>query len=187
MRRILIFIILIGTLLLALPSCLTVEKKEYHFEFTGKETGVLTIKYVNIMSVMDDETDVDADFKELMDTYVRGDLLEKEYRFSKLISKRLFEEDGILCGELKFEFTEIMAARLFQYQKGDPIMMSLKGSSFSEEYESSNGNYGGDVMPVVFWSDGNQNLKVTTKITKPDKSSISLLKKFKEWELSGSQ
>ena len=187
MRRILIFIILIGTILLALPSCLTVEKKEYHFEFTGIETGVLTIKYVNIMSLMDDEKDVDADFKELLDTYMEGDLLEKEYRFSKLISKRLFEEEGVLCGELRFEFTEIMAARLFRYQKDGTIMMSLKGTSFSEEYESSNGNYGGDIMPVVFWSDENRKLEVTTKITKPDQSSISLLKKFKEWELYCSQ
>ncbi len=187
MRRILVFIVLIATLLLALPSCLTVEKKEYHFEFTGIETGVLTIKYVNIMSVMDDEMDVDKDFEELIQTYMEGDLLEKEYRFSKLISKRLFEEEGVLCGELKFEFSEITAARLFQYQKGDPIMLSLKGTSFSEEYESSNGNYGGEVMPVVFWPAENRNLEVTTKITKPDQSSISLLKKFKEWELSNSQ
>lgn len=186
MRRISFFIVLMATLLLALPSCLTVEKKEYHFEFTGKETGVLTVKYVNIMSVMDDKNDVDADFEELINTYMEGDVLEKEYRFSKLISKRFFEEDGVLCGELKFEFSEITAVRLFQYQEGDPIMMSLSGSSYREDYVRSNGNYGGEVMPVVFWSDENKNLEVTTSITKPDQSSISLLEKFKEWERSSS-
>jgi len=187
MRRISFILVLISTLLLTLPSCLTVEKKQYHFEFSGKETGVLTIKYINIMSVVDDEGDIEKDFKELFDTYMDGKVIEKEYRFSKLISKRLFEENGVLCGELKFEFSEISAVRLFQYDEGSPIMMSLDSGDCTEEYASSNGNYGGEIMPIVFWPNNAQHLEVITNITKPDQSSISLLEKFREWEKESCQ
>lgn len=187
MRRISFIIVLISTFLLTLPSCLTVEKKQYHFEFTGNETGVLTIKYINIMSVMDNKADLEKDFMDLIDTYLDGDLIEKEYRFSKLISKRLFEEKGVLCGEVKFEFSELTAARLFQYEDGSPLMMSIDGGECVEEYASSNGNYGGKIMPIVFWPNNSRHLEVITKITNPDQSSISLLDKFREWEKESCQ
>ncbi len=187
MRRRSFFIVLIGMLLIALPSCLTVEKKEYRFEFSGKESGVLTIKYVNIMSVIDDDGDVEADFNELINEYLQGDLIENNFRFSKILSKRLFEEKGVLCGEVKLEFTELTAAHLFQYEEDGPIMMSLNTGAGMEEYASSNGNYGGEIMPIVFWSDEKSCLDHITNITKPDHTSISLLDKFKEWEASLSE
>lgn len=181
MRRLSFFIILIASLLFFFPSCLTVEKKEYHFEFTGQDTGILTINYINIMSVTDDKTDVEKDFEELLNTYIEGDLIENEYRFAKLISKRLYEDKGILCGEVKFEFAEISAVRLFQYEEKSPLMMKLIGTSCKEEYVNSNGNYGGEIMPVVFWPNNTPNLKLTTTITRPDNTCISLLEKYRDW------
>ena len=59
-------ILALAFLALLISGCLTVEKKEYTFEFTGKNSGTLTIKYINIMSSMDDEEDVsEDDFDEL--------------------------------------------------------------------------------------------------------------------------
>ncbi len=183
MRRLLFRIVLFASLLLLFPSCLTVEKKEYHFELSSKNTGVLTIKYENIMSVFEDVEDIDTDFNELINSYLEGDLVEKEFRFSTIISKRLYEENGVLCGEVKLEFTELTAAHLFQFEENGPFMLNFNRSSRMEKYANSNGNYGGEVMPIVFWSENLRSLELFTSITKPDETCFSLLEKFKEWEL----
>ncbi|MDD3744667.1 MAG: hypothetical protein PHX54_13670, partial [Lentimicrobiaceae bacterium] len=60
-------------IMLILNSCLTVEKKSYTFEFTGENSGTLTIIYHNIISVMDDGQDVsEQDFKEMLNQYMDG-------------------------------------------------------------------------------------------------------------------
>jgi len=187
MRRLLFLVVLFTSLLFILPSCLTVEKKEYHFEFTAKNSGVLTMKYVNIMSVFEVDEDIDTDFNELINSYLEGDLIDKEFRFSKIISKRLYEENGVLCGEVKLEFSELVAAHLFQYEEAGPIMFHFNKDSKMEKYSSSNGNYGGEVMPVVFWLDSLSCLELFTNITQPDTTCISLLEKFKEWEKESAQ
>jgi hypothetical protein len=165
-----------------MQSCLTIEKKEYSFEFISKDKGVLTIKFINIMSVVEDETDLKNDFDELIREYIDGNLIENEYPFTKVISKRLFEDKGMLCGEVKLGFSEITAARLFQYEEDGLLMFSLNRSMGLEEYEDSNGNFGGEIMPVVFWSEESVLLKLSTAITKPDKSCVSLLAKYNEWK-----
>ncbi len=171
-----LFYILFAVLL---TSCLTIERKEYSFEITGEESGILTVKYINIMSMKSDGGDVETDFNELMDNYVDGDLIEKQYPFAKLISKRLYEENGQLCGELKFEFSELNAVKLYQYNQIGPYMLSLHNGSGMEEFTGSNGSYGGDIMPIVFWPAYEQKLKLTTNITHPDKDCVSLLNMYK--------
>jgi hypothetical protein len=177
-----LFFSIIVALLIFMQSCLTIEKKEYSFKFISKDKGVLTIKFINIMSVVEDETDLKNDFEELIKEYVEGDLIENGYPFTKVISKRLFEEKGMLCGEVKLEFSGITAVRLFQYEEDGPLMFSLNKSMGLEEYKDSNGNFGGEIMPVVFWSEESMLLKLSTAITKPDKSCISLLARYNEWK-----
>ena len=77
---------------LFVSGCLTCEKKEYTFKFTGKDSGELTIKYINIMSTMDDTVDVsEEDFTSLINDYLEGSEIESEYPDATVISKRLFE------------------------------------------------------------------------------------------------
>ena len=52
----------------------------------------------------------------------------------------------------------------------------------SEYYNESNGEYGGEIMPVVFWANGLTTLTLKTDVTSPDETTISLLDKYKEWE-----
>lgn len=180
-RNIKNFIVLCISLFL-FSSCLTVEKKEYHFELTGEESGILTIKYINIMSVGEKGENLENDFKELIDQYIEGDLIERDYPFASLLSKRLFEENGVLCGEVRLCFSELSAVKLFQYKKDQAKMLNLNPQSGIEKYVDSNGNYGGDIMPVVFWDDEISDLYLNTMITSPDNTSESLLQMFKEWE-----
>jgi len=181
MQKFRLIIIAIAFLAFAMSSCLTVEKKQYTFEFTGNNSGKLTIKYINIMGSEDDSTKTtEEDFYELIDDYYNGDKIEKNYPYATNIQKRLFEENGQLCGEVTMNFNNLSAACLYQYDKKSPIMFSISQALDSEEYLESNGTYGGEFMKVVFWPKGTKKLTITTKVSSPD-SYTSLLADYKKW------
>jgi len=164
-------------------GCLTTEYKEYKFEFTGKGSGKLTIKYVNVMSKRDNEEitkkeEIDTDYAELLDKYVNGSEIENAYPNAKLVSKRLFEENYKLCGEVVFEFTDISQVNLYQYDKKSPLMYYLSSLS-SEEFYQSNGKIGPDNMPVIFWDKGLKSLTLTTKVTEQNEETTSMLDMWK--------
>jgi hypothetical protein len=170
--------------LLCLSSCLTCEKKEYTFEFTGKDSGRLTIKYINIMSTMDDTVDVsEEDFSSLISDYYEGTEIENEFPNAVVVSKRLFEENGVLCAEIVMDFADLATGHLYQHKGKGPIMYCLSCYSIDSEYFSeSNGEYGGDVMPVVFWENNLKKLDLTTDVTYPDETTLSLLDRYNEWD-----
>lgn len=168
---------------LLLSSCLTVEKKEYTFEFTGPESGVLTIKYYNIMSSAEDGEDMsEADFAELIKTYYVGDQLEQDYPLATNIEKRLFEEDSVLCAEVRISFDRLEGARLYRHTEDGLYMFCIKSTFDGEEYFASNGEYGGEIMPVVFWPNQEMVLRLVTSVMKQDESTASLLPEYKKWK-----
>jgi len=176
---------LIASILLSLliSGCLTVEKKEYTFEMKDNKSGTLTIKFINIMSMMDDTMNVsDSDFSELVATYIEGDQLETDYESASVKSKRLFEENGVLCGEAVIEFEELDDVGLYLYDESCPFMFNVSTFLESETFLSSNGEYGGEKMPVVFWSKSLKTLKLTTTITTPDETTIGLLSHYNNWK-----
>ena len=74
-NRILVVLLFLTGFLLT--GCLTSEYKEYKFEFTGKNSGKLTIVYKNIMSLKDNEDltkdeEIKKDFDELINNYIDG-------------------------------------------------------------------------------------------------------------------
>ncbi|HNW71073.1 MAG TPA: hypothetical protein PKI01_11765 [Bacteroidales bacterium] len=182
MKRILLFLA-IGVFAMFLVSCLTVEKKQYTFEFTGKDSGKLTIKYINIMSNVDSAGYTETvDFDELLSSYINGTKIEEAYPEATNISKRLFEENGVLCGEVIMEFPSLKAARLYQFDKKSPYMF-YASSVDGESYVESNGTYGGDNMPVVMFPTKLKKLVVTTSVSKPtDESYVSLLGEYVKWK-----
>ncbi len=182
MRRIFLFIA-IGVFAFFLSSCLTVEKKQYTFELTGKDSGKLTIKYINIMSNVDSAGYTEPkDFEDLLTSYINGSKIEESYPDAKNISKRLFEENGVLCGEVIMEFPSIKAARLYQFDSKSPFMF-YASSVDGETYVESNGTYGGDNMPVVMFPTKLKTLTVTTSVSKPtDEKFVSLLGEYNKWK-----
>ncbi len=177
------FILLV---IIGFSSCLTVESKEYTYELTDNNAGKLTIKYINIYSVTDDGRDVSAeDFQELVAKYLNGDQIKEEFPAATNIKTRLFEENGFLCGEVTLDFNDLNAARLYRFDEKSPIMMNISTAFDSESYSTSNGVYGNEHMPVVFWPSENTTLKVTTSISKPDESSISLINEYRNWISTG--
>lgn len=166
-------------------GCLTIESKEYSYTIGKDNSGHGTIKFINIMSIKDSLSTVESDFETLMDSYYKGDKLNEDLIGTKNLKKRLYEEDNQLCGEVSFDFDDITKLKFYKYKETGPwcyflfsFSMSLIGAS--ESYFSSNGVYGGDNMPVIFW-DGNQkefNFKTTSQAQ--GKSSESLLQIWKE-------
>jgi hypothetical protein len=182
MKKTLITLIALISIALFLNSCLTCEKKEYTFQFTGKDTGVLTIKFINIMSTMDDTVDnTIEDYATLMTDYYEGTEIENDFPDAKLVDKRLFEENGVLCGEVKLEFSTMNMAHLYRHHDTGPIMYCLGCYSIdSEYYGESNGEYGGDIMPVVFWDPELTTLELKTDVTSPDETTLTLLPSWQE-------
>ncbi|MBW6489553.1 MAG: hypothetical protein K0B15_00030 [Lentimicrobium sp.] len=159
------------------------EKKEYTFELTGENSGKLTIRYINIISVKDEDNDVSAeDFGEILERYIDGDQIEQDFPGATNIKTRLYEQDGQLCGEVTLDFPSLSAARLYQYDKNSPMMMSISAAFDSETYVSSNGSYGNDYMPVVFWPAGTRKMTVTTSVSSPDETSVSLVEEYRKWK-----
>lgn len=176
--------VLVALFAIIVSSCLTVETKKYTFEMTGKGTGHLTIKYVNIFSQKDDSTDVSAeDFDELISEYINGSKVEESFPLATNIKKRLFEENGVLCGEVTMDFASLEAVRLYQFDKKSPFTFSISGTIDSESFENSNGTLGSsDFMNVVFWSPKTKKLEVTTSVNTFDEDCVPLIHQFRKWK-----
>jgi hypothetical protein len=167
-----------------LSGCLTAEFKEYIFELTGKNSGKLTIRYVNIMSKSDSdemtkEQELNKDYTELVEKYINGDELEKKYPNAKITGKRLFEQNGKLCGEVVLQFASLDQVQLYQHEGNGPVMFLLQSLS-SETFNESNGVKGPEFLPVVFWDNKIKKLTLKTSIVAPDEKTTSLLAKWKE-------
>jgi hypothetical protein len=176
-----VVIFALGALLLT--GCLTVEKKEYTFQLKDNNSGTLTIKFINIMSMKDDALDVSqGDFEELITKYIEGNEIEIDYKDALIRSKRLFEENGLLCGEVIIDFDKLGSVGLYQYDSKSPLMFNVGSFLDSETYLTSNGEFGGEVMPVVFWPKSLKTLTLTTYITDPDETTVGLLTEYHEWK-----
>lgn len=182
MQRVLISLFII-VLALELPSCLTVESKEYHIKLNADHSGEAVIKFINIMSEADDTVDIsDDDFHQLIDFYLQGSQLEKENPGFHDVKKRLFEQDSVLCGEITFTFDSLGSVRIFKYDANSPFMYAVGSPLSSEQYVESNGMLGRDWMPIVFWPRESRDLYIKTKIVSEVSFHRSLLKNFKAWQ-----
>jgi len=103
-----LLLVFIGYFMFVLSSCLTCDKKEYTFEFTGKGSGKLTIIFYNIKSAKENGLDVsEKDFSELTSEYIEGNKLSEEYPNAKVRQAKIYEKDGILCGKVTIYFDKI--------------------------------------------------------------------------------
>jgi hypothetical protein len=171
------------SLLFLVSSCLTCETKEYKFAFTGKGKGTLTVKYNNIFSKNNDEEltmkeELQNDYDELMDDYMKGDQLVSVFPNAKLVSRRLYEENGKLNGEAIYEFSTIGQIHLFQTDAKGPYMFLLNSFSF-ETVTSTNGTQGPDYFNAIYWNKKLKNLEFNTSVDELDEVATSLLPMWK--------
>ena len=178
-----LFIVLISLL----SGCLTVGTKEYLIKLKTDHSGEATVRFLNILSEADDTLDISADdFRQLMEFYVQGTQLEKENPGYHNVKKRLYEQDGMLCGEVTFTFDSLSALRIYKYDKDSPYMYFVGSPLSSEQFVDANGTFGQDWMPVVFWPKDMRELYLKTKVVSEVAHHRSLLKNFKDWQEAGS-
>jgi hypothetical protein len=187
MNRLLGFFLLLSAAAL-LSGCLTVETKEYLIKLKNGQSGEATIRFINILSESDDTTDItQEDFQTLIETYVRGNKLERDNPGFSNVKKRLYEEKGVLCGEITFTFDTLSAVRLFKFDKDSPYMYYASNPLSSETLVETNGILGEQWMPVVFWKKDTREFYVKTKVTSEARFRTSLLKQFREWQAAQSK
>lgn len=174
--------LLIAACALSAAGCLTVEQKIYRVTLRPDHSGEAVITFVNIRSESDDTVDVtDEDFRQLIEFYLEGDQIERDNPGFRNVRKRLYEEDGVLKGDLTFEFDSLSAVRLFRYDRNSPLMYFAGSPLSSEQLVETNGTRGPDWMPVVFWDRGETELYIRTRVVSEVSYHRALLDRFRAW------
>ncbi|MBN2892286.1 MAG: hypothetical protein JXL97_10485 [Bacteroidales bacterium] len=173
-------LVLLFSAIIVLSGCLTAQYKVYKFDFKDKTSGTLTITYVNIFSQIYDDEDPDSvlnsDYSELAADYLMGSEVESAFPNAKVVSKKLYEDNYKLNGELVLEFDDISDVNLFQYDKKAPYQFYIPSD---EDYFDTDGEKPADYMPVVFWDKKMRSLEVTTTISEMEETDRSLLSTWK--------
>ena len=174
----------IFVLVIYFQGCLAVETKEYSFKLKDGNSGEGKIKYINIMRTQDSMSTIESDYQELLNTYLNGNKPEDELMGVKNVKKHLFEEDNSLCGEITFNFDDITKLKFYNYNSKvwsyfvGSATFNLMGAA--EVYFSSNGTFGGETFPVIFWDESQKKFEIKTKLTAPSEKTTSLLDIWKE-------
>lgn len=172
-----------GLLALFAAGCLTVAGKEYRITLRPDLSGEATITFVSILSESEDTLDITADdFQQLKEFYLEGSQFEKENPGFKNVRKRLYAQNGVLMGEVSFEFDSLSAVRLFRFDRSSPLMYFVGSPLSAEQLVETNGTRGPDWMPVVFWNRETSELYVKTKVVSEVPYQRSLLARFLEWQ-----
>lgn len=163
-------------------GCLTVEVKEYRITLKNDHSGEATIKFINIVSETDDSLDMSGDdFSQLIEFYLQGNQLERENPGFRNVRKRLYEENGVLVGELSFTFDSLAVVRFFKFNPDSPYMYFVGSPLSSEQLLETNGTFGRDWMPVIFWPGDTRQLYVKTRVVSEVAFRRSLLPHFQAW------
>jgi hypothetical protein len=180
--RLLPALLLLPLCALLLGGCLTAERKECLFLVKPDGSGSGTITFHNIMSSEEDGKNMSArDYHDLVTQFLKGTKFEEQNPSLGNIRKRLYEKDGQLHAEVMFDFLSYEDIGLYRY-KGSGNWMYFAGHTSrlsSETYETSNGEYGGEKMPVVFWPEKTNEFRVTVEIDEPSSENHSLLSNYK--------
>jgi hypothetical protein len=169
----------------ALSGCLTVESKEYLFLVRPDGSGQGRIIFENISSAQENETEQDQatkDYTTLLTDYVKGKRFEGDNPALYNVKKRLYEQDGKLFAEVTFDFSSYEDVGLFRLEGTGPWMYhtGVTTGMATEQYDTSNGTFGGAKMPVIFWKEGTAEFRIRTRLDEPEKGvTRSLLPLYK--------
>lgn len=182
--RSLVAVLLLSTVLFS--GCLTAEYKEIRLTLNSDGTsgrGVLV--FTGISSTPGDTLDVSReDFATLINEYYLGNKIEIENKGMKNVQKKLYMDRGELVGEVTFEFEKLSDLGIYQHNGKGPYMYYTIADGFftSGQYESSNGQYGGEKLPLVFWQENTREFKIRMALSTPQEERRPLAALFQDWQ-----
>jgi hypothetical protein len=169
-----------------LSGCLTAEKKEVHIKLNADgKSGSGSIVFSGISSSPGDSAAaVNEDFNSLIAEYYQGRKIEEANTGMTNVRKKLFKEDGELKGEIDFDFVDVSSLGIFRYKNSGPMMFYTVADGFftSGQYESSNGTYMGEKLPVIFWDSTETDLFYRMSLSNAQEPKTSLLSKYDKWQ-----
>jgi hypothetical protein len=169
-----------------LSGCLTSEFKEIRLSINPNGSGKGSITYIDISSEQGDDTVSLAkeDFNSLIADYVEGKSFETANPGLRNIKKRLFVQGNKLMGEVSFEFDSISEVGLYRHGNQGPYMYYTLVDGFltSGQYTASNGSYGGDKMPIVFWPANATEFYLKMALSTKESPKSSLASNYEAWQ-----
>ena len=181
-----LFLLLAPALGIVFSGCLTAEKKEVHIKLNADgKSGTGSILFSGISSSPGDSSAaVTEDFNTLIAEYYQGRKIEEANPGMKNVHKKLYKEDGELKGKIDFDFDDVSNLGIFRYKNSGPMMFYTVSEGFlmSGQYESSNGTYMGDKLPVIFWDSTQTELFYRMTLASPQEPRTSLLAKYNQWQ-----
>ncbi len=168
------------TILVALPlfasGCLIAAKKVITFEVSGDGSGTGKIIYTDISSLQEDEHDRSLeDYSTMIEEWLNGSTLESIWPGAQNVEKRVFELGGALHGEMTFTFEDYQDIGLYRHDGTGPWMYHAgRHTSNVEGFDTSNGQYGGEMMPVIFWPPSTQTFRIVNGFDPGDRPVHSL-------------
>lgn len=184
MNKIVVWLLIAGLAILSF-GCLSFESKEYYWSIEEDGSGSGKIVWRNIYSSGNEEESMaDEDFVSLINDYLEGESLEDENAAFKNVKKRLFVEDGVLCGEMTFDFGKYDDAGFYRYKGEGPYMYML--AITDETFYKSNGDWGGEDFQVVFWPDNVTEFTLVTTYGDPEEEGAEdLMAFYEDWKEDG--
>ncbi len=165
-----------------LTGCLTPVTKEYKINVNSDGSGKGTIRFVDIISSEpEDDAEMQSDFDELINDYLEGTYFEDDYPGMIVTDKKLFEEKGVLVGQIDFEFESIEALEFFRYDECDCCPWMLLGLISDENLITSNGETVDGENPIYIWPPDTKEMEFTTVLSSKSDGK-SLLPLYKEWK-----
>lgn len=174
---------LLGLLILPLVAsgCLFAAKKIVTYEVRPDGSGTGKIIYTDIASLQEDDHDRSLeDYTALVNEWLYGSQIEN--RFTGILNpqKRLFVLGDALHGEVVFDFQHYSDVGLYRHNNQGPWMFyAARYSSNVEGFDTANGSFGGDVMPVVFWPEKTTSFRIVNGFNPNERPTVSLLPLYK--------
>ena len=157
-----LLLVVLTTFALTSSGCLIAAKKVVTLEVARDGSGTGKIIYTDISSLQEDEHDRSLeDYSILVEEWLHGTSLETIWPNVENVNKRLFELGNALHGEMTFTFRNYEDVGLYRYEGRGPWMYHAgRHSSNVEGFDTSNGRYGGEVMPIIFWPDETSSFRI---------------------------
>ncbi|NWF49434.1 MAG: hypothetical protein HXY49_02710 [Ignavibacteriaceae bacterium] len=179
-------LIIISITSMLFTGCLTTQYKEYRFKVKKDGSGEGTIKFVNLISQKDDGKDVSfKDYGELVTDYLEGNRFESDNPYFTVTDKKLYEEEGMLVGEVAFKFSSIDSIGFFRDKDCDCSPFIYYLGTMSETFIETNGTYlGGGTkdFPAISWTKKSNEFYFRTAVQQELDETVSLLPLYKTWK-----